>query len=356
MIRLQHLLKAVVEQGATDLHITAHAPPVMRINGNIVRVKYPPLGDDDTKTVIFEILNQTQQAKLEEKKELDLAFEIKGLARFRANIFRQQGAYSAAFRLIPSVVPTVEQLGLPNVIVDMTKFDNGLILVTGPTGSGKSTTLAAMIDRLNTANLGHIVTIEDPIEYIHQHKNCIVNQREVGSDTWTIASAVKSLLRQDPDYCLVGELRDPETVEEAVRISETGHLTFGTLHTNSAAQTITRLVNMFPPEQQDRLRSGLSMVLQGIVSQRLLPGRDGKLVLALEILVVTPAVRNLIRENKIAQLTSIMQSGQNITGMITMNQSLEHLVKIKKIDLQTAFSASPDIDELEKMIAKSGVR
>jgi twitching motility protein PilT len=354
MIKLQHLLKAVVDQGASDLHLVANSSPVMRINGRIVRVKHPPLSPDETKTMIFEILNDQQKAKLEETKEIDLAFEVKALSRFRANVFKQQGHFSGSFRRIPNEIPAFDSLGLPSIVADFTKFDTGLILVTGPTGSGKSTTLAAMIDKINTENHGHIVTIEDPVEYVHTHKNCIINQREVGPDTWSMNSAVKSLMRQDPDYCLVGELRDLESVEEAVRISETGHLTFGTLHTNSASQTIQRLVNMFPPSQQDRIRSGLSLVLQGVLCQRLLPGIDGKVALALEILVMTPAVRNLVRENKLAMLPGIMQTGQNVTGMITMNQSLFNLLKRRRIDLPTAFGASPDPEELETMMRKVG--
>jgi len=355
MITLQQLFKAVVEQGATDLHIVANAPPALRVNGQIVRVKHADLTPEETKQLCYSILTDVQKSRFEESKELDFSFGVKKFARFRGNMFYQKGAVSGSFRKIPYEIPQLANLGLPSVVGELVNTSNGLILVTGPTGSGKTTTIAAMIDKLNTEKHGHIVTIEDPIEYMHMHKQCIVNQREVGPDTWSLQAAVRSLLRQDPDFAAVGELRDLETIEEAIRIAETGHLVFGTLHTNSAAQTINRIVSVFPSSQQERIRVVLSFVLQGVISQMLLPGIDGSVCLAYEILIPTPAVRNLIRENKLHQVQGLMQVGQNTTGMVTMNQSLLSLLMKRKIDMPTAFSASPDPEELDRLLRKTGV-
>ena len=355
MISLQQLFKAVVEQGATDLHIVANAPPTLRVNGQIVRVKHAELTPEETKQLCYSILTDAQKSRFEETKELDFSFGVKKFARFRGNIYYQKGAISGAFRRIPYEIPNLGGLGLPSVVGELVNCPNGLILVTGPTGSGKTTTIAAMVDKINSEKHGHVVTIEDPIEYMHIHKQCIVNQREVGPDTWSLQAAVKSLLRQDPDYAVVGELRDLETIEEAIRVAETGHLVFGTLHTNSAAQTINRMVSVFPSNQQERIRVVLSFVLQGVISQVLLPGKDGTVSLAYEILIPTPAVRNLIRENKLHQIQGVMQVGQNTTGMVTMNQSLMSLLMKRKIDLPTAFSASPDPEELDRLLRKSGV-
>lgn len=355
MLSIQHLLKAVLDKNATDLHIVAGSPPAMRVNGEIIRVKAEPLSPDDAKLLCYSVLTDTQKATFEETKELDFSFGIKGLARFRGNLFFQKGQISGAFRRIPFFIPKLADLGVPPVVSSLLESSNGLILVTGPTGSGKSTTIAAMIDRLNETKHGHIMTIEDPVEYIHEPKNCIINQREVGPDTWSFRAAVKHVLRQDPDFVLIGELRDLDTIEEALRVSETGHLAFATLHTNSAIQTISRIVTVFPSEQQDRIRVLLSFVLQGVLSQQLLPGIDGNLVSAIEILVPTPGIRNLIRENKLHQVLGQMQMGQNKTGMITMNQSIMNLLLKRKVDMKVAFEASPDPEELDSMLKKAGI-
>jgi twitching motility protein PilT len=355
MITLQHLLKAVIDKDATDLHIVAGSPASMRVNGQIVRVKMEELSAQDSKDLCYSVLTDEQKASFEEKKELDFSFGIKNLARFRGNLFVQKGYVSGAFRRIPYKVPKLVDLGLPPVVQSLLDVPYGLILVTGPTGSGKTTTIAAMIDHLNEHRNGHIMTVEDPIEYLHQPKNCIINQREVGPDTWSFRSAVKHLLRQDPDFCLIGELRDLDTIEEAVKLSETGHLVFATLHTNSAVQTVSRLVSVFPSEQQERVRILLSFVLQGIITQQLLPGTEGGLTCCPEILIPTPAVRNLIRENKMHQIYGTMQTGQNRTGMVTMNQSLMSLLLKRKIDMKIGFEASPDPEELDQMLRKAGV-
>jgi twitching motility protein PilT len=327
----------------------------MRVNGQIVRVKMEELSAQDSKDLCYSVLTDEQKASFEEKKELDFSFGIKNLARFRGNLFVQKGYVSGAFRRIPYKVPKLVDLGLPPVVQSLLDVPYGLILVTGPTGSGKTTTIAAMIDHLNEHRNGHIMTVEDPIEYLHQPKNCIINQREVGPDTWSFRSAVKHLLRQDPDFCLIGELRDLDTIEEAVKLSETGHLVFATLHTNSAVQTVSRLVSVFPSEQQERVRILLSFVLQGIITQQLLPGTEGGLTCCPEILIPTPAVRNLIRENKMHQIYGTMQTGQNRTGMVTMNQSLMSLLLKRKIDMKIGFEASPDPEELDQMLRKAGV-
>lgn len=355
MITLQHLLKAVIDKGATDLHIVAGSPASMRVNGKIVRVKMDDISEEDSRELCYSVLTDEQKSSFEEKKELDFSFGIKDLARFRGNLFVQRGYVSGAFRRIPYHVPKLSDLGLPAVVETLLDAPYGLILVTGPTGSGKTTTIASMIDHLNEHRNGHIVTVEDPIEYLHQPKNCIINQREVGPDTWSFKTAVKHLLRQDPDFCLIGELRDLDTIEEAVKLSETGHLVFATLHTNSAIQTISRLASVFPSEQQERIRVLLSFVLQGVITQQLLPGTDGGLVCVPEILIPTPAVRNLIRENKVHQIYGVMQTGQNRTGMVTMNQSLMSLLMKRKIDMKGAFSASPDPEELDQLLRKAGV-
>jgi twitching motility protein PilT len=355
MVTIQHLLKAVIDKNATDLHIAAGHSPSMRVNGQVTKVKMEPLSPDQAKQMCFSILTDVQKATFEETKELDFSFGIKGLARFRGNLFFQKGHVSAAFRRIPIVIPKLEDLGLPQSVAPLLNASTGMILVTGPTGSGKTTTIASMIDRLNETTSAHILTIEDPIEYIHEPKGCVVNQREVGPDTWSFRAAVKHMLRQDPDYCLIGEMRDLDTIEEAMRVAETGHLVFGTLHTNSAIQTISRIVTVFPGDQQERIRVLLSFILQGIVAQQLLPGIDGGLVCAVEVLIPTPAIRNLIRENKMHQIYGVMQMGQNKTGMITMNQSLMSLLLKRKVDMRVAFEASPDPEELDGMLKKAGI-
>ncbi|MBL6988917.1 MAG: type IV pilus twitching motility protein PilT [Bacteriovoracaceae bacterium] len=350
-LRIQHLFKLMVDNGSSDLHLTAGSPPVMRISGEMVKVKTNVLDGNSIKALVYSILSEEQRNTFEKHCELDLSFGIKGLARFRGNVFYSKNVISAVFRLIPSVIPEFEALGLPKVLLQMTQVNSGLILVTGPTGSGKSTTLASILDSLNRNESGHIITLEDPIEFIHKHKRCIVNQREIGSDTESFAKAIKGVLRQDPDIVLIGELRDPVTIEAALTIAETGHLVFGTLHTNSCVQTINRIVNVFPSDQQDQIRTLLSFVLQGVVAQKLIPktfepGRS----LALEVLIPTLGIRNLIRENKIHQLYSQMQVGQQQTGMMTMNQNLKKLVEIGAIDATTAMNYTTVPEELANML------
>lgn len=355
MITLQQLLKAAVKQKASDLHIVAGSPPVLRVDGRIVRVKADELTPDDARTLCFSILTDAQKSRFESTKEIDFSFGLTGLARFRANLFFQKGAVSGVFRRIETEIPTVDALGLPKAIVELTNYPNGLVLVTGPTGSGKSTTIAAMIDKINQDRRGHIITLEDPIEYVHSHKNSIVNQREVGVDTTSFRLALRQVLRQDPDVCLLGELRDLETIEAALTISETGHLVFATLHTNSAVQTISRMVSVFPAEQQDRIRVQLSFVLNAVIAQRLIPSPKGGMVAALEILIMNPNIRNLIRENKLHQIYGMMQVGQDKSGMITLNQALMKLVMKRKIELQSAFSFTNDPDELDKLLKQAGI-
>ena len=354
-IKIQHLFKLMVDNGASDLHLTTGSPPAIRVNGEIIRVKTPALSSADTKRLVYQVLTEEQKNEFEKNLELDLSFGIKGLARFRCNVFYSRGGVASVFRLIPSIIPDFKTLGLPNVLLSMSDVSNGLILVTGPTGSGKSTTLAAMVDRLNEKEAGHIITLEDPVEFVHNHKGCIVNQREVGTDTLDFHRGLRSLLRQDPDIVLVGELRDAETVEAALTIAETGHLVFGTLHTNSAVQTINRIVNVFPAHQQIQIRTLLSFVLQGVVSQQLLrKSFETGRVLSVEIMVPTPGIRNLIREDKIHQLYSQMQIGQEKTGMITMNQSLKRLVDsgIIQPDVALSYSAAPE--EMASMLGTKG--
>ncbi len=352
MPNLHQLLKAMIDKGASDMHITTGSPPQLRIDGNLVPLKLPPLTPAETKELCYSVLTDAQKRRFEEENELDLSFGIKGLSRFRANIFMQRGAVSGAFRVIPFKIMTFQELGLPPVVVDLTRKPRGLILVTGPTGSGKTTTLASIIDRINTERHEHIVTIEDPIEYLHPHKNCIVNQREVGSDTASFKKALKYILRQDPDVVLIGEMRDLETIEAALTIAETGHLAFATLHTNSCVQTINRIIDVFPPYQQPQVRAQLSFVLEGVLSQQLLPRIGGGRVLALEIMIPNAAIRNLIREDKVHQIYSLMQVGQAKYGMQTMNQSLAMLYLKKQITLEEAVGRSSDPEELRNIISK----
>lgn len=355
MITLHQLLKAAVKQGASDLHIVAGSPPVLRVEGRIVRVKSSDLTPDNARTICYSILTDAQKGRFEATKELDFSFGIKSMARFRANLFFQRGAVSGVFRRIPLDIPDVDTLGLPRTVSEVVNQPTGLVLVTGPTGSGKSTTIAALIDKINRERRSHIITLEDPIEYVHPHKSCIVNQREVGIDTVSYRSALKHVLRQDPDICMMGELRDLETIEAAMNICETGHLVFATLHTNSAISTITRMVNVFPADQQDRIRTQLSLTLNTVVSQRLIPGAKGGMALALEVLQMSSSIRNLVRENKLHQVYGMMQVGQDKTGMITLNQSLLQLILKRKIDVRTAFLYSADPEELDKMLNQAGV-
>lgn len=355
MINLQQLLKTVVKQKASDLHLVAGAPPALRIDGRIVRVKSRPLSPEEVQALCYSILTDEQKARFETQKELDFSFGIKNTARFRGNIMYQRGVVSGVFRRIPLDIPELSHLGLPSIIGEIANFANGLVLVTGPTGSGKSTTQAAIINKINQERRGHIITIEDPIEFIHEHKGCIVNQREVTIDTLTYADSMKHILRQDPDVCLIGELRDLETIEAALTVAETGHLVLATLHTNSAISTVTRMVNVFPPEQQERIRVQISMSLNAVVSQRILPMREGGSAVAVEVLMLNTSVRNLIRENKLHQIYGMMQVGQGKSGMITMNQSLLNLILKRKIEIKDAFEASSDIEELDNMLKKAGV-
>lgn len=355
MASLYDLLKIMVDKEASDLHITTGSPPRLRIHGRLVPLnEYPPLTPADTKALCYSILTDRQKHKFEENSELDLSFGIKGVSRFRANIFMQRGAVAGAFRSVPFNIKTFEELGLPDIVKELARKPRGLVLVTGPTGSGKTTTLTTIIDFINREREEHIITIEDPVEYLHQHKRCLVNQREVNADTASFKDALKYVLRQDPDVVLIGEMRDLETIQAALTVSETGHLTFATLHTNTAVQTINRVIDVFPPHQQEQIRVQLSFVLEGILSQQLLPNArgDGR-VLALEVLIPTPAIRNLIREDKIHQIYSMMQTGQEKLGMQTMNQSLYDLYTKGQITYETALGKSPIPDELIKMIEKN---
>ncbi len=358
MANLHQLLKAMVEKGASDLHITTGSPPQLRIDGKLVPLKTNPLSPVETKQLCYSILTDAQKHRFEEETELDLSFGVKSLSRFRANVFLQRGAVAGAFRTIPFKILSFAELGLPPVVTELAKKPRGLVLVTGPTGSGKSTTLASIIDKVNTDRHEHIITIEDPIEYLHPHKNCLVNQREVGADTQSFKKALKYILRQDPDVVLIGEMRDLETIEAALVVSETGHLAFATLHTNSCVQTINRILDVFPPYQQPQVRAQLSFVLEGVLTQNLLPrsGGPGR-VLALEVMVPNPAIRNLIREDKVHQVYSQMQIGQTKFGMQTFNQSLASLVQKRLITVDEALGRSSDADELKNMLTSgTGVR
>jgi len=353
---LSDLLKKMLEMSGSDLHITTNSPPQVRVHGVMQPLDIPPLTPAETKALAYSVMSDAQKHRFEENLELDFSFGMKGLARFRANVFNQRGASAAVFRVIPFEIKGFEELRLPPVVAKLCDKPRGLILVTGPTGSGKSTTLAAMIDKINCERHEHIITIEDPIEFVHQHKSCLVNQREVHADTHSFADALRSALREDPDVVLIGEMRDLETIESALRIAETGHLTFGTLHTNSAASTINRIIDVFPSHQQPQIRAQLSLVLEGVLCQALLPKIGGGRVMAMEILVPNAAVRNLIREDKIHQIYSAMQSGQDKFGMQTFNQSLATLVAQKQITMDMAMQRSSLPDELQEMIARgSGV-
>jgi twitching motility protein PilT len=355
MANMHQLLKAMIEKGASDLHITTGTSPQLRIDGKLHPLRMPPLSPPETKQLCYSVLTDAQKHRFEESNELDLSFSVQKLSRFRGNIFIQRGNVSGAFRAIPYTIPNVEDLGLPKVVSELGEKPRGLILVTGPTGSGKSTTLAAIINKINQERNEHIVTVEDPIEYLHPHKGCIVNQREVGADTESFKMALKYILRQDPDVVLIGEMRDLETIEAALTVAETGHLAFGTLHTNSAVQTINRIVDVFPPYQQAQIRAQLSFVLEAVMCQSLLPRANGPgRAMALEVMIPNSAIRNLIREDKIHQIYSSMQVGQDKFGMQTMNQSLASLYQRRMISLEDAMGRSPDVDELRTIIAEGG--
>ncbi len=351
MITLAEMLQKVLQAGGSDLHLTIGSPPQIRVDGKLRPLDIPALAAADTKRLAYSVMTDAQKHSFEEKWEFDFSFGIKDLCRFRGNIFTQRGAVGAVFRVIPFEIKSFEALGLPSVVQNLCDKPRGLILVTGPTGCGKSTTLAAMIDKINRERHEHILTIEDPIEFLHSHKNCIVNQREVNNDTHSFVDALRVALREDPDVVLIGEMRDFETVESALRIAETGHLTLATLHTNSAATTINRIVDIFPANQQPQIRAQLSMVLEGILCQSLIPRSNGSgRCMAMEILIPNNAVRNLIREDKIHQIYSAMQTGQEKYGMQTFNQSLAHLVLTRQITLEDAIVKSSNPDELQELI------
>ncbi len=351
VVPLQQLLKTMVEYGGTDLHITVNTAPQIRIDGRMVPLKLPPLDAAQTRWLCYSVMTDQQKHRLEEDLESDFSFGLQGVARFRANVYNQQGATAGAFRTIPENIRSFEALGLPPVAATLCDKPRGLILVTGVTGSGKSTTLAAMIDYINEREPLHILTIEDPVEYVHKHKRCIVNQRELHADTHSFKKALRSALRQDPDVVLIGELRDLETIESALTIAETGHLTFGTLHTNSTVQTMNRIIDVFPSHQQSQVRAQLSLVLEGVICQSLIPKASGKgRALALEVMVPNAAIRNLIREDKIHQIYSSMQTGQLKFGMQTFNQSLSELTLRGDITQEVAMSYSSNQDELRELI------
>lgn len=352
MLSLSDLLKKLNELGGSDLHVTTNSAPMVRVDGKLRPLDgYVPLTSADTKQLAYSVLTDAQKHRFEENLELDFSFGVKGLSRFRANLYNQRGAVGAVFRAIPYEIKSFDVLGLPPVVKELCNKPRGLILVTGPTGSGKSTTLAAMLDKVNIERHEHILTIEDPIEFLHNHKQCLVNQREVNSDTKGFTEALRTALRQDPDVVLIGEMRDLETIEAALRIAETGHLTFATLHTNSAASTINRIIDVFPASQQSQIRAQLSLVLEGIMCQSLLPKATGQgRAMAMEILVPNSAIRNLIREDKVHQIYSMMQTGQDKYGMQTFNQSLATLYHKRLITLELALQRSSNPDELKDLI------
>jgi twitching motility protein PilT len=352
-VPITELLEIVVDRGASDLHLTSGAPPVVRLKGVLARLEnYASLEPDQLQRMIYAILTQKQRERLEQDLELDVSYALPGKGRFRVNVYFQRDALGAAFRMIPFEIKRIEQLGLPQQSEDFARLPRGLVLVTGPTGSGKSTTLAALIDVINSEREQHIMTVEDPIEFLHKHKKCIVNQREVGHDTLSFASALKHVLRQDPDVILVGEMRDLETIQTALTAAETGHLVFATLHTQDAPQTIDRIIDVFPPFQQQQVRVQLAVTLQGVVTQQLLPTADGMgRVPAAEILVATPAVQNLIREAKVHQIYSVMQAGAKY-GMQTMDQGLVAMVRGGRITYEAAVERCHNVEELNRMLGR----
>jgi twitching motility protein PilT len=353
---IDDLLEQMVELGASDLHITVGSPPAFRVRGHIVRAEgYEPFVPDDTRAILYRILTSEQQKLFELGRQLDFAYSMPGLARFRVNVYFQRESIGAAFRLIPQEIKTLEELSLPPILHSLSSYPRGLVLVTGPTGSGKSTTLAAVIDEINRNRSEHILTVEDPIEFVHRHKRCIVNQREIGPDATSFGEALKAALRQDPDVILVGEMRDLETISTALTAAETGHLVFGTLHTQNAPSTIDRIIDVFPPAQQEQVRIMIANSLQAIVTQALLPTSDGAgRIAALEVLLPDDAVRNLIRTAKIEQIYSVMQTG-TARGMLTMEQSLADLALRRIVNVEDALSRSSRPDQLMGILERSGM-
>ena len=351
MVTLRELLELMVKKNASDLHLTVGSPPQLRVDGKLVKTEFDLLTAEDTKKLAYSIMSEKQKQKFEEKSELDLSFGIEQLSRFRCNVFIQRGNVAVALRQIPFRIPSFAELGIPKSVVELADLPRGLVLITGPTGSGKSTTLAALINKINQERHCHILTVEDPIEYLHRHNCSLINQREVYADTSSFASALKYALREDPDVVLIGEMRDLETMEAALNISETGHLAFATLHTNSCAESINRIIDVFPTSQQEQVRVTVSFVLQAVVSQQLIPKMGGGRVLALEIMVCTPAIRALIRDDKIHQIYSLMQAGQKY-GMRTMNRSLAELYLRHKITLGDAMGRSSNAQELNELLVK----
>ena len=352
-LNLDEVLLALLEKGGSDLHLSVNAPPMIRVHGDLEPLAgYPALTGHQIQEAVYALLTDRQKQVFEENKELDLAYEMPGAARFRVNVMQQHGATGAVLRVIPWEILPLEALRMPPQLGDLAALPRGLVLVTGPTGSGKSTTLAAIIDRANRTRKGHIITIEDPIEFVHQHKNCIVNQREVGADTWSFANALKHALRQDPDIILVGEMRDLETIATALTAAETGHLVFGTLHTSSAATTIDRIIDVFPPAQQSQIRTQLASSVQAVVCQTLCRSADGKgRVAATEVMLATPAVRNLIREGKLQSIPSALQTGSRY-GMHTLNQDLAGLVQSGAITYEVAVEKCSDLSELDQLLGR----
>jgi twitching motility protein PilT len=353
-ISIKELLTKTIKEGASDLHIVVGAPPIIRLHGNLEPLHgYPRLRPEDSQEIVYSVMNEEQVAEFEADKECDMSFGIEGLSRFRLNVYRDRGSVVGAFRAIPYEIMSFEDLGLPRVVADLAYRPIGLVLVCGPTGSGKSTTLAAIIDRINRERSVHIITIEDPIEYLHHHNRSVINQREVNSDTKSFANALKRVLRQDPDVILIGEMRDPETIQAALTVAETGHLAFATLHTNDALQTINRIVDVFPSNQQDQVRTQLSFVLEGVVVQQLLPRSDGTgRVLSLEIMIPNPAIRALIRAQKLEQIPSMIEIGSG-EGMLTMNQSLYRLTRRGVITAEFALKRSPNPEGLQRLFEKA---
>jgi twitching motility protein PilT len=352
MINLRELLNEMIEKKASDLHITAGLPPQLRVDGEITSTNYSPLTPENTLQITYSVLNEEQQKRFEAEHELDFSFGVKGLSRFRANVFLQRGVTSLAIRQIPYEILPIRELGLPKIVDNLAEKQQGLILVTGPTGSGKSTTLASVIDKINAERRSHIITIEDPIEFVHQHKQCIVNQREVRADTESFPAALKHVLRQDPDVILIGEMRDLETMGAALTIAETGHLTLATLHTNSTYESINRIVDSFPSAQQGQIRAQLAFVLEGVVTQQLIPRKNGKgRVMVCEVMICTPAIRATIRDDKIHQIYGLMQAGQKF-GMQTMNQGLFNACIKSEISNEEGLRRSPDVEELKNMLGE----